>query len=99
MLSKKILGALLGLSLLAGCSTDPQVVIKTEYRVVKPEQSYYQCDVVNLPNPETLTDIQIAALINDLVKANKVCKNSLDAIKQYIDSAEKILEEKSNNPT
>ena len=42
----------------------------------------------------TLTDAEVAQLINDLVKANKICANNMKAISQYLDAAEDVLEKR-----
>ncbi len=96
-MKNKLLIALAATSIaLSGCATKPPLVpTKIEYRVVMPEQAYFTCDKVQLPDPATLTDAQVAQLINDLVKANRTCANNMNAIKQYLNAAEKVLEERN----
>ena len=79
---------------LSGCLGSGQHIqpIKTEYKVVMPESKYFTCNEVALPDPKTLTDSQVALLINDLVKANKICHNNSVAIHDYLTSAQKELE-------
>lgn len=75
---------------------NPSVAVHT--RVVKPLESMYQCPVVKKwPNPATLTDIQVAKTLVELHKNNIKCKNSIDAIKKFLDQAEKTVE--GNNST
>jgi hypothetical protein len=90
MKSKIVLAALLFLSACA----HPIQPVKTEWRVVKPDAIMYKCDVTKLPDPNTLTDVQVAQLINDLYANANVCKNNMEAIKKYLETAEKILESK-----
>lgn len=81
---------------LGACAHGPLIPTKTELKVVRPDAAYFTCDKVELPNPDTLTDVQVAQLINDLVKANKTCANNMNAIKQYLDAAEDVLEKRKN---
>lgn len=76
--------ALVGVSLLAGCSTTKVPVIKERVVVATVPSSYYICPVVKtLPNPDALTNAQVAGLILTLDQNNHTCKNSLDVIKAY----------------
>lgn len=84
---------------LGGCLGSGQHVqpIKTEYKVVMPESKYFICDEVPLPDPKTLTNTQIAQLINDLVKAIKICHNNSVATHDYLVNAQKELESRKSN--
>lgn len=97
----KLFLAVVGSFLLSGCSVfgshHPLTPTKIEYKVAIPEAEYFTCERVALPDPKTLTDSQVAQLINDLVKANKTCANNMNAIHQYLDAAQKILEERNKN--
>lgn len=91
---------IVGAFLLSGCATfghHANTPTKIEYRVVHPDAAYFTCDRVSLPNPDTLTDVQVSQLINDLVKANKTCANNMNAIKIYLDSAEQVLSDRKDN--
>jgi uncharacterized lipoprotein YajG len=80
--------------LLAGCQTDqPIVVTATKYRIVIPADAMYKCpNIQNLPDPEKLTDRQVAQLLSKLSENNAVCRGSLDAIKVYLNKAKKEFE-------
>jgi hypothetical protein len=93
-MKSKMIVALVGLAMLSACKTfnEKPPIIRTEYKVVTPDEAYYTCDKVMLPDPDTLTDARVAQLINDLVKANRVCHNNMNAIKKYLDEAKKTLE-------
>lgn len=85
--------------MLSGCfgmGHKPLTPTKIEYKVVKPEEAYFTCEKVELPNPANLTDAQIAKLINDLVKANRTCANNMNAIKQYLNAAQDVLEKRQS---
>jgi hypothetical protein len=97
-MKNKLLIALLALSLSACMGSGQHIQpIKTEYKVVMPEEKYFSgCDVVSLPDPSTLTDVQVAMLINDLVKTNRICHNNNQAIHDYLTKAKKELEARKN---
>ncbi len=90
---------LLGLGL-AGCAGQtpkpevgvPAVIRTTKLKVVKPPAEYYNCPVLRqLPDPETLTDIETARMLTTLYGNNVKCRNSIDAIRRYLDEAERRL--------
>jgi hypothetical protein len=90
---KKIIGISLLAVGLAACSPSNPQLIQTQLKVVKPAAAMYQCPVVTqFPDPKTLTDIQTARLILTLYQNNITCKNSIDAIKRFLDDAEKRIE-------
>jgi len=70
------------------------IPVRTEYRIVKPDQAMYRCETVVLPDPSTLTDVQVASLLNDLYANNRVCRNNMEAIQKFLETAEKILAQK-----
>jgi hypothetical protein len=87
---KKLL--LVSALLLAGCQTG--TIVTTERQVViTPSTNMYNCPTVDsYPNPKTLTDIEVAKLIVQLDRYNKICKNSIDSIKVYLENAKKTVE-------
>ena len=98
MKSKMMIVSALSLLLVAcGPKTEEPVLTKTVYKVVEIDNKYYECDKIQLPNPETLDDAAVAALINDLVKANRVCYNNMQAIQLAIETSKKILEDRNND--
>lgn len=85
---KKIL--LLTTIMLAGCQT---VVTTQKQLVILPSTSMYNCPTVeSYPDPKKLTDIEVAKLIVQLDRYNKICKNSVDSIKIYLENAKKTAE-------
>ena len=91
----KKLGIVLVLSafILAGCNTvGTQQVISPQLTVVMPPASYFVCpDVSKWPDPNTLTDSQVAQLLNTLNKNNHICKNNMGAIYTYLSKAKKTI--------
>lgn len=82
----KRIASLLGCLLLGACaSTD---LITQQHIVVKPSAAMYKCDTADLPNPDTLTDIQVARLIETLYANNVQCKASLDSIRKFLNVAD-----------
>ena len=81
----------LPLLLLAGCSTTP-TLISPQFKVVQPPQALYNCPIVTkFPKPSTLTNKELGQLLLQLQKNNLQCKDSIDAIKQYLTDAEKAV--------
>lgn len=81
------------LLLLTACNTTPQVISSKEIVVVIPDNSFFNCPTLeSFPNPEKLTDVQVARLILELYKDNKICKNSLESIKTFLEEAKRKAE-------
>jgi uncharacterized protein YcfL len=81
---------------LAGCGTTTQLLTTKEQVVILPSESMYNCPTVGyFPKPETLTDLQVARLLVELQRNNKVCRNSIDSIKKYLIEAKDSIEKKS----
>lgn len=79
--------------LLAGCNTTQPTVVQTKLEVVLPESSLYNCPVSRYPDYKKLTDEQVARLLIQLHKNNVTCRNSLNAIKQFLEESKARLEE------
>jgi uncharacterized lipoprotein YajG len=67
--------------LLSGCAAQPE---RIEIQI-KPPSSMYKCEVTKLPDTNNLTDKDIASLIAELYKNNKICYNSISAIKDLFE--------------
>lgn len=81
--------------LLAACQTTniKPNLIETKLQVITPDENMYNCPFnKKLPDAKTLTDIEVAKTIVELYKNNKTCKNSIESIKKYLDSAKKTIE-------
>jgi uncharacterized protein YcfL len=77
---------------LAGCNST-QLLTTTKYQVVVPDQSMFQCPVVKkFPDANKLTDVQIAKTLVELYRNNKTCKNSIDAIKKFLEQSKASIE-------
>lgn len=79
--------AVIGLIFLAGCSTTAQVV-PVQVREVpiffEAPRNLYECPTVeSFPDPDTLTNEEVAKLITTLDYNNKYCKANLGAIASY----------------
>ncbi len=87
------LAAAIALSFIAfvatGCAKAPQVLVKTQQVVIMPSEDLYNCPVIkNFPKSSGLKDSQVAKLIVDLQRNNITCKNSLEAIKKFLEGAQ-----------
>lgn len=81
--------------ILAACQTASQQPLLTTERitVVTPPESMYYCPTVAVyPSPDQLTDVETAKLMVQLHKNNRICKNSMNSIKRYLDQAKKTAE-------
>lgn len=77
--------------LLAGCSLSPKLIVP-ENKVVLPPDNLYNCPIVKtFPKAATLTNEELGTLIIKLQKNNLTCKQSLDAVKQFLDEADKKI--------
>lgn len=92
----KILFVSLAALTLAGCaSKPPQVLTKTEVKVVMPERTMFYCqNVRRFPNPDTLTDAQVAKLLVELHSKNTECQKNMNAVYEFLDSAKQEAEKK-----
>jgi hypothetical protein len=92
----KLLLASFAVLTLAGCaSKPPQVLTKTEMQVVMPERTMFYCqNVRRFPNPETLTDAQVAKLLVELHSKNTECQKNMNAVYNFLDAAKKETEKK-----
>ena len=76
--------------LLAGCQS---TVPTTRLQVITPPNEMYDCPIkTKWPNWQKLNDTDVAKTIVELYKNNARCKNSVDAIKKYLDDAKTQIE-------
>lgn len=85
-----IIAALLTLS---ACATAPPPVVVHDNVVIIPPDALFRCpQLAKIPDPNTLTDIQVADMINHLDADNRICRDSLLAIKKYLENAKGITQ-------
>jgi hypothetical protein len=88
----RILIAVTAALALAGCAKapPPQFITKTELKVIVPEKSMFYCqNVRHFPNPETLTDVQVAKLLVELHSKNTECQKNINSVYKFLDEAKK----------
>lgn len=79
---------ILSLLLLIGCGNQSFILRSPRNVLVTPEEGMYNCEVVNtFPDTSTLTDTQVARFIVTLYQNNMQCRNSLDAIREFLENA------------
>jgi hypothetical protein len=77
--------------LLAGCQST--AVPTTKLQVVTPPEQMYDCPIkTKWPNWQKLNDTDVAKTIVELYKNNRRCKNSVDAIRKYLEDAKVQIE-------
>lgn len=85
---------LLPVLFLGACNTTGNrvTVISEQLRVVKPPEEWYaRCRTLNpqdFPDISRLSDKQVANIILKLYRQNVTCKQALEAVREYLDSAE-----------
>lgn len=86
---------IVGLTLiLSACNPAPPPLIKEVPRVVMPDPALFDCPVVDVfPDPDTLTDGIVAELLLTLDENNRRCMWSINAIRDFLDTAKDRLEE------
>lgn len=92
----KLLVAIAATLTLAGCAKapPPQLITKTEIQVYVPQKSLFYCqNVRRFPNPETLTDAQVAKLLVELHSKNTECQKNMNAVYKTLEGARKKAEE------
>ena len=78
---------------LSACQSTKPNLIQTKMMVVTPPPEMYQCPIErNYPRWETLNDVEVAKTLLKLHKNNLKCKNSIDAIKKFLDKAKVEIE-------
>jgi len=88
----RILAGLFIVALLGGCTQGPGITLD-RYHVITAPPSMYNCPQVReFPNPDTLTDVQVAHLIVTLQKYNRICNLSIESLKKFYDEAKTRFE-------
>ena len=83
---------------LIGCAKapPPQTLIKTEQIVVIPDRTLFNCpNVRKFPNPDTLTDVQVANLLITLHSNNTKCQKNINTIWKTLEENKKTIEQKT----
>lgn len=96
----RILFAALPLLILTGCAKapPPQIITKTELQVYVPDRTMFYCqNVRRFPNPDTLTDVQVAKLIVELHGKNTECQKNMNSIWKTLEEAKKATEKKEDS--
>jgi len=79
---------ILSLLMLVGCGSQSFIVRSPQNVLVTPGEGMYNCEVVDtFPDTATLTDTQVARFIVTLYQNNMQCRNSIDAIRAFLENA------------
>ena len=85
---------------LVGCAKapPPQTLIKTEQIVVIPDRTLFNCpNVRKFPNPDTLTDAEVANLLITLHSNNTKCQKNINTIWKTLEENKKTIEQKTEH--
>lgn len=90
---KKLAFVVIPFLLLAGCNSQEPLTVSTQPVVIMPDSRLFECPTVDrLPNPDTLTDADVARLLVQLQTYNVKCKKNIDAIREFLTNAKKTVE-------
>ena len=83
---------LASLFFLAACGSDRPIITSSKLVAVMPQEHMFECNVVDtFPEPTTLTDLQVARILIQLYENNQVCRNSINALRTFLESAKTRL--------
>lgn len=85
-----MLAAVLAVS---GCQTT-RVSVVYKNKLIEVPADLLRCPGVEYPDPDSLTDKQVARLIASLARANGNCRSNMEAIKKFVARVKTELEEK-----
>lgn len=78
--------------LLSACGSSP-ILTRDKPVVVVPSSEMLSCSTVeDLPDPNTLTDLQVAKLVVELKTKLDVCANKMREVEQFLLKAKRKLE-------
>ena len=82
---------------LVGCAkkNPPQTLVKTEQVVIIPDRTLFNCpNVRRFPDPESLTDAEVAELVITLHSNNTKCQKNINAIWKTLEENKKTIEQR-----
>jgi hypothetical protein len=85
--------ALLGMTVLGGCTTDEIQATRTQYEAIVPPDTLYECPAKPARPTEPVTDKKVAEFIVKLDRAHSICSHSLQAIKAFAAQAQLSVEQ------
>jgi hypothetical protein len=89
---KRLIGAV-ALALMVGACGGTEDIIVHKPTVVVLDDDAYKCPVVkDLPDPATLTDIEVGDLLLKLHMSNLICAKSMEDVRQYYKNAKLKVE-------
>lgn len=78
---------------LAGCNSQQPLLVSTQQVVVMPDPTLFECPTLaRLPNPDTLTETQVAKILVNLQSYNVKCKKNIVAIQEFLTRAKSTVE-------
>jgi len=85
--------------LLSACSPNDRVITSQTLTIPTMPPSMFNCPVIERwPNSEELTDLEVARLLVELRRNNTLCRNSMDAIREFLQRAQRITQDSNSSP-
>ena len=76
---------------LSACDTTTRVVTSQTMVIPGMSAAMFNCPIVERwPNADELTDLEVARLLVELRRNNMTCRNSMDAIQDFLRRAQQI---------
>jgi hypothetical protein len=88
---KKIAFLFFLLFFLTACSDPARVVTSQNIVIPGVSPEMFNCPTIEVwPNPDELTDLQVARLLVELRRNNVICRNSIVAIQEFLRRASEV---------
>ena len=96
---KKTIAIAVVLSVLVGCGTTKPLITRDRSVVVMPNEAQLRCpDLPMVPtNIERMTDTDVAEYILELYQTGRICKSSLEGVRDFLLEAQKITQDAHTN--
>jgi hypothetical protein len=87
----KYLMLILSVIVLSACQSASRNLPAIDTVVITPPSTLYNCPQLGkLPDPETLTNQQVADVIEKLYRYNKICGINMNEIRKFVEKAKTI---------
>lgn len=84
---------------LSGCQSTAAVVSRTSFQVIAPPERLLECPQLRrseIPEIDTLTNAQVAAVVTKLWSNNRTCAQNMKLIRDYVREAKSRVAASNN---